>query len=177
MKKRYDIVYVTQDSLQEGIGMSQIVPVVIGLASRGWKVGVLSCEKKTETDLVEKRLKLAGVDWHVLNFGSRGPLGGAIRILRIAFSLPSGKFYHCRSDMAAAACALRFKRNILWDVRSLWIDQKIIIENISPNSICLKSVDEGRILASTHNLNSVEKDLPSWETLFLIFWWHLVQQF
>lgn len=138
MKKRYDIVYVTQDSLQEGIGMSQIVPVVIGLASRGWKVGVLSCEKKTESDLVEKRLKLAGVDWHVLNFGSRGPLGGAIRILRIAFSLPSGKFYHCRSDMAAAACALRFKRNILWDVRSLWIDQKIIIENISPNSISVK---------------------------------------
>ena len=116
MKKKYDIVYVTQDSLQEGIGMSQIVPVVTGLAKKGWKVCVLSCEKNPKTDFFEKKLELDGVDWHILKFGRKGSLGGAMRLLRIAISLPHGKVYHCRSDMAAVACALRFKRNILWDV-------------------------------------------------------------
>ena len=53
MKQKLDILYVTHDSLLEGIGMSQIVPVIIGLSKAGWRVGVISCEKKADTQTLE----------------------------------------------------------------------------------------------------------------------------
>lgn len=133
MRKKLDILYVTHDSLLEGIGMSQIVPVLIGLSKYGWNVGVISCEKNEDTKVLQEALFDAGVKWKILGFGKRGALGGLGRLLRITVSLPPARAHHCRGDLAAVACILRKRNNILWDVRGLWIDQKIVIGSISNN--------------------------------------------
>jgi glycosyltransferase involved in cell wall biosynthesis len=137
MRKKIDILYVTHDSLYEGIGMSQIVPVITGLAKMGWEVGVISCEKRLDDNKLDQELYDLGISWKKLKFGKQGALGGVGRLLRLAISSPNARAYHCRSDLAAAACILRLRRNILWDVRGLWVDQKLVIGNISKNKIVI----------------------------------------
>jgi hypothetical protein len=133
MKSDFDIVYITHDSLQEGIGQSQIVPVLIGLAKNGWRVGVISCEKKMNFSELETKLSASNIYWKKIYFGKSGALGGFGRLLRLSRNLPKAKAYHCRGDIPAVACVLRLRRNFLWDVRGLWIDQKIIIGSITKN--------------------------------------------
>lgn len=125
-----EVVYVTHDSLSEGIGMSQIVPVLLGLSKSGLSVGVISCEKlKPPTQLVEL-LSDKGIFWKPLKFGRNGAIGGIGRIVRIGLNLPSAKVYHCRGDISATATSLRTRKPFLWDVRGLWLDQKIIQSNL-----------------------------------------------
>ncbi len=138
MGKKLDIVYVTHDSLAEGIGMSQIVPVVLGLSNLGWKVGVISCEKQERHIGIQSEFERAKIEWVTLKFGKTGAWGGISRLLRIAFNLPNAKAFHCRGDLAAVAVVLRYRGSFLWDVRGLWIDQKVVIGSIASNRYLIK---------------------------------------
>jgi glycosyltransferase involved in cell wall biosynthesis len=131
MKHNFDIIYVTHDSLLEGIGMSQIVPVVIGLSHKGWNVGVVSFEKNIQAKWLEEKLAESGVQWIKHDFGRKGALGGLGRLIRLTLTLPKARAFHCRGDLAGAACAFRNRRNVLWDVRGLWVDQKLVIGSIN----------------------------------------------
>lgn len=117
--------------------MSQIIPVVIGLANKGWKVGIISCEKTGISPEIKKQLKEIDVNWKALNFGRTGAVGGLGRLIRIAIHLPRARAYHCRGDLAAVATYLSSRRPYLWDVRGLWIDQKIVMGNISTNRVII----------------------------------------
>jgi glycosyltransferase involved in cell wall biosynthesis len=130
MKKELDVVYVTHDSLSEGIGMSQIVPLLIGLSNKGFRVGVISCEKVSPPRALRETLIQSGILWKPINFGRFGALGGVGRILRIASKLPKASVYHCRGDISATATSLRTRSPFIWDVRGLWLDQKIILSNL-----------------------------------------------
>ena len=154
MRKKLDILYVTHDSLLEGIGMSQIVPVVIGLSKAGWRVGVISCEKISDTYSLQKKLTDAGVQWKILKFGRVGALGGLGRLFRLSLNLPLAKAHHCRGDLATVACVLRLRTNILWDVRGLWVDQKLVIGSIRKNAIVIRSARNLERIASL-NANAV----------------------
>lgn len=137
MKKKLDIVYVSHDSIAEGIGMSQIIPVVIGLANKGWRVGIITCEKIEISTEIQSQLEEVGVKWTALSFGRNGAVGGVGRLIRIAIRLPRARTYHCRGDLAAVATHLRSRSPFLWDVRGLWIDQKIVIGSINTNPIVI----------------------------------------
>jgi glycosyltransferase involved in cell wall biosynthesis len=137
MRKKLDIVYVTHDSLSEGIGMSQVVPVVLGLSKLGWKMGVISCEKTELPREIQLEFEESGVVWVPLKFGKPGAMGGICRLIRIVLFLPRARAFHCRGDLAAVAVVLRHHARFLWDVRGLWIDQKIVIGSIAPNRILI----------------------------------------
>ncbi len=151
MKSSLDIVYVTNDSLIEGIGSSQIVPVVKGLSLLGWKVGVISCEKTRDTGALKELFREYDISWTPISFGRRGAFGGIGRLLRLAFLLPKANMYHCRSDVAAAACAMRRKDKMLWDVRSLWVDQRIVMGNISRNKIVIYFASKLELMAAKNS--------------------------
>jgi glycosyltransferase involved in cell wall biosynthesis len=125
-----EVVYVTHDSLSEGIGMSQIVPVLLGLSKSGFSVGVISCEKRNPSPQLVEMLSQQGIFWKPIKFGRNGAIGGVGRIVRIGLNLPSAKVYHCRGDISATATSLRTRKPFLWDVRGLWLDQKIILSNL-----------------------------------------------
>jgi glycosyltransferase involved in cell wall biosynthesis len=150
MRKKLDILYVTHDSLLEGIGMSQIVPVVIGLSKAGWRVGVISCEKISDTNSLQKKLTNVGVQWKILKFGRVGALGGLGRLFRLSINLPLAKAHHCRGDLAAVACVIGLRKNILWDVRGLWIDQKLVIGSIRKNAAVIWSARKLERIASSN---------------------------
>ena len=71
--------------------MSQIIPVVIGLANKGWNVGIISCEKTEISTEIKEQLEAVGVNWTALRFGRTGALGGVGRLIRIAIRLPRAR--------------------------------------------------------------------------------------
>jgi glycosyltransferase involved in cell wall biosynthesis len=116
--------------LSEGVGQSQIVPLIKGLADLGHQITVISFEKKRDPQL-ELDLSLSKIAWLSFPFGKLGISGLPKRIVTMARNLPKADVYHCRSDLPVLVMAIRRKRPFIWDVRSLWYEQKLIVDNKS----------------------------------------------
>jgi hypothetical protein len=128
--KVFDISYLSVDSIQEGVGASQIVPLVKALASQGRKVCLTTCEKSPPPNSLRIELASVGISWNILHYGKNGAIHGLLRLGKMFLYMPRAKIIHARSDIPAVAAALRFPSGrILWDVRSLWADQRRIIDS------------------------------------------------
>jgi hypothetical protein len=126
--EKFDVSYLSIDSIQEGVGSSQIIPLVLGLAMKGNKVCLITFEKKKPPNDLREILSKAGVVWIAKDFGRSGPLGGVIRLISLRRSVPNSFVIHGRSDVATvAAIWSNVKAPVLWDVRSLWSDQRFLI--------------------------------------------------
>ena len=82
MKKfeTFDLSYLTIDSLSEGVGSSQITPLISRLSKSGLKINLISYEKfKPATELINF-FKSIGVNWNFQDFGSTGLIGGLERL-------------------------------------------------------------------------------------------------
>lgn len=119
------LTYLTVDSLAEGVGASQVLPYVERLGQRGLEVTVHSFEHGDSQDEVKRRLDASGVRWHPQPFGAHGGRGGLQRVLRLARAANGAELVHARSDLAAAAALLGRSGRWVWDVRSLFPDQRI----------------------------------------------------
>jgi hypothetical protein len=130
---KFDLTYLSIDSIQEGVGSSQITPLIIGLARAGKKVCLLSFEKvKPSHDLIKQFVE-AGVTWKPHEFGNAGPLAGFLRLNELRKSVPPSDILHGRSDIpTAAAVWSKIDAPVLWDVRSLWSDQRQLIGTPGP---------------------------------------------
>lgn len=124
----FDLVYVTVDSLSEGVGSSQILPLMQNLAKSGLSINLISFEKVETSPAIQSVLDLAGIHWNRREFSSYGAIGGLVRLLEISREIPKARVIHARSDIPAVAASLFKRAPILWDVRSLWADQKAFIE-------------------------------------------------
>lgn len=132
------ICFITFDSLNEGVGQSQIVPLVKGLSRKGYKVTVISFEKVENSNL-KLDLEQVGVNWMAFKFGESGIRGLPKRIYLMTRNLPKPDIFHCRSDLPIISLVLRMNtRPFLWDVRSLWYEQKLIIEGRTPSGLLYK---------------------------------------
>ena len=124
----YDLAYITIDSLTEGVGSSQVTPLISRLSKAGLKINLISCEKsKPNSELIEY-FKLIGVDWNPLAFGTNGLMGGLGRLFNLSREIPKVNIIHARSDIPAVSGIASHRAPVLWDVRSLWADQKVMIQ-------------------------------------------------
>jgi glycosyltransferase involved in cell wall biosynthesis len=128
MMSKFDLTYATVDSLAEGVGSSQIMPLMERLASHGLKINLITFEKQTVPTAVAERMNLAGVEWTHLPFGKNGPSGAILRTFQLARQLPDASITHARSDFPAVASRIAGQNRVLWDIRSLWADQRRYIE-------------------------------------------------
>lgn len=126
------VVYLTVDSIAEGIGASQVLRYVERLPAHGVDVELVSFEKQTPAEETRARLAAAGVRWRPLPFGRHGPLGGVGRVLRGAWAVRRAPLVHARSDLAAASAMLAGRRRWIWDVRSFWADELLEMGRMRP---------------------------------------------
>lgn len=131
-KQNYDVTYVTVDSISEGVGSSQILPLLQRLSRTGLSVNLISFEKIEPSIQTQQAIASAGVEWNMKQFKVHGALGGFTRLLEIERAIHDTRIIHARSDIPAAAAGLSRKAPVLWDVRSLWAEQKAFTE---PNPI------------------------------------------
>ena len=130
----FDLVYVTIDSLSEGIGSSQISPLISLLSQAGLKIKLISYEKLSPSVQLVDFFKLLGVVWDPRPFGPHGIIGGLGRLNDLRSAIPRTHLIHARSDIPAVSAITSRQAPVLWDVRSLWADQKKIIQTNTLNS-------------------------------------------
>lgn len=137
MKKfeTFDLSYLTIDSLSEGVGSSQITPLISRLSKSGLKINLISYEKfKPATELINF-FKSIGVNWNFQDFGSTGLIGGLERFNSLRQEIPRTNLIHARSDIPAVSGIYSEQGPVLWDVRSLWADQKVAIQKNRINRV------------------------------------------
>ena len=118
------LTYLSMDPLTSTVGSSQVLAYVERLAQRGLNVDLVSFEHHVDP-IRSKKLGALGVQWRPQRFGPHGPRGGLGRVLRAARAVRGAEIVHARSDLAAASVMLAGVSRWVWDVRSLWVDQKI----------------------------------------------------
>jgi hypothetical protein len=128
LPENYDLTYATIDSLAEGVGGSQITPIISQLSKTGMKINLISFEKLQPSNHLIEQFKSLGVTWNAQPFGSHGLIGGAERLNRLRKEIPKSSLIHARSDIPAVAGIASHEAPVLWDVRSLWADQKVMIQ-------------------------------------------------
>jgi glycosyltransferase involved in cell wall biosynthesis len=129
----YDLTYVTIDSVSEGVGSSQIVPLLRNLSRAGLRIQLISFEKTVPEPELRELLASLRVDWNLRPFGSYGFVGGISRFMSLRSQIPQTRLVHARSDISTVAALSQGHDKVLWDVRSLWADQKVIIQDTKVN--------------------------------------------
>lgn len=124
----FDLTYATIDSLSEGVGSSQITPLIYQLTKSGLKINLISYEKVKPPSTLISYFESIGVEWNFRDFGPNGLLGGLTRFNSLRKEIPKTSLIHARSDIPAVSAIFSDQAPVLWDVRSLWADQKIIIQ-------------------------------------------------
>jgi len=130
----FDLTYVTIDSLSEGVGSSQISPLLYHLSEAGLRIKLISFEKLNPSVQLKDFFVSIGVDWDFQSFGSHGLIGGLARLNNLRSGISKTRLIHARSDIPAVAAITADTAPVLWDVRSLWADQKIVIQKSLFNS-------------------------------------------
>ena len=128
------VTYLSMDPLGSPVGASQVLAYILRLASRGVGIDLHSFERTVDGDLRDL-LAAAGVRWHPHRFGGAGARGGLGRVTRLARHIRGASLVHARSDMAAAAVMSSSVDRWVWDVRSLWADQKVATGVFSEGSL------------------------------------------
>jgi glycosyltransferase involved in cell wall biosynthesis len=161
-KNIFDLTYLSVDSIQEGVGASQITPLILGLASRGKKVYLITFEKTKPSNELFELFSKSGIIWSPKEFGKYGAIGGLRRLNLLRRSVPNSSILHGRSDMAtSSAIWSNVDVPVLWDVRSLWSDQRLLIGTAGWNRFtargarALEDLSASKSTAMTTLTNSV----------------------
>jgi glycosyltransferase involved in cell wall biosynthesis len=157
------LTYLTTDSIAEGIGASQVLAYVERIAERGLDISLHTFEKARPTNDLRERLRRRHVRWEAHEFGRYGGVGGVGRVLRAARAVRGADLVHARSDLSAAAALLARSERWVWDVRSLWADQRIALGTLREGSSehrILQRVEAGSARQSDAVLTLTEAVLP-----------------
>jgi glycosyltransferase involved in cell wall biosynthesis len=125
---KYDLSYLTTDSIEEGVGSSQIVPLLLKLSESGLKISLISYEKGLPSNTLKNLLTGSHIDWTPLHFDRTSMLGPMKRLRELAKSISPSHVIHARSDIPAMSAVMSEAGPVLWDIRSLWSDQRRFIE-------------------------------------------------
>jgi hypothetical protein len=126
MKNR--IQYLAFDSLDEGVGASQILNYVEKL-SLDAEITLINFEKRPPSEILFKKMESMNVTWKPLAFGNSGLLPGLSRVFRMSLAIDRDVPVHARGDLAALAAIIKLNRKVLWDCRALQADQRFAISN------------------------------------------------
>ena len=128
------LTYLTTDSLAEGVGASQVLAYVERLAARDVNVDLHTFEKAAPPTTLVDRVHARGIRWSPHEFGRLGAAGGVARVVRGARAVRGAQLVHARSDMPAASTMLAGVDTWVWDVRSLWADQRVALGTMREGS-------------------------------------------
>jgi glycosyltransferase involved in cell wall biosynthesis len=127
--ENFDISYITIDAIAEGVGSSQITPLLTRLSQADLKISLISYEKSKPSSELTDYFNLIGVNWNARPFGANGITGGVHRLNDLRREIPRTNLIHARSDIPAVSALASREAPVLWDIRSLWADQKVMIQD------------------------------------------------
>lgn len=151
-KRKYDLTYISIDAISEGVGSSQIIPLISRLSKTGLKIHLITYEKSEPSFDRISFFKSIGVEWNYRQFGAGGLIGGVNRINDLRREICSTDIIHARSDIPAVSGFLSSQAPVIWDVRSLWADQKVIIQDSLMNRTLYRAYRSLESIAATKSM-------------------------
>ncbi len=138
-QQSYNVLYLTHDGLADPLGQSQILPYLIGLAEKGYRITIVSFEKKESFKLnsavLEALCKQNAINWIPLSYHKTPPVISTVYDLYILWRTARAlhrkeKFalVHCRSYVTALVgmhLKKRFGIKFIFDMRGFWADERI----------------------------------------------------
>ncbi len=131
------ILYISYDGMTDPLGRSQVLPYLAGLAARGHRITILSCEKPRESGQAAEVARIcneAGIEWRPIAYHKNPPIFSSIydaaMLTRRARKLHRERGFdivHCRSYIPAlAGLSLKHRFNVrfLFDMRGFWADER-----------------------------------------------------
>jgi glycosyltransferase involved in cell wall biosynthesis len=133
------ILYISYDGMTDPLGQSQVIPYLKGLSAKGYKIIIISCEKRDRFEKQKKTIKkilyVNNIDWHPVPY-SRLP---SVFSKQFNLSLINTKanlicseekpdIVHCRSYMAALIglkLKKRYGTKFIFDMRGFWADERV----------------------------------------------------
>jgi glycosyltransferase involved in cell wall biosynthesis len=133
------ILYISYDGMTDPLGQSQVIPYLIGLSKAGYKITLLSCEKKEKYEqqgqYIHSLLKENDIQWAYIFFTSSPPILAKyydlFQLKRKAVQLQKAHNFslvHCRSYVSAAVGLMlkqKFGLKFLFDIRGFWVDERV----------------------------------------------------
>lgn len=129
-----EVQYLTLDSVQEGVGASQVLSYVERLAKK-WNIELVSFEKDFSAIANTNSTARGQFTWRPLPFGKYGEVAGLNRIWRLRKIVNRKAVVHARSDFAAFTAIIAGSKKVIWDCRALTPDQRIAAKNKSQYSL------------------------------------------
>jgi glycosyltransferase involved in cell wall biosynthesis len=132
------VLYMSYDGLTDQLGQSQVIPYLNKLAEIGFRIDLISCEKKSRKQDIDGIQKILhqNIHWHFIFYTKRPPVLSSIYDVnkiyilaeRIIRDNPGIGIIHCRSYITALA-GLRLKRKyglkFIFDMRGFYADERI----------------------------------------------------
>lgn len=92
--------------------------------SLGQEVNLVTFEKVKPSEDLFNKMHSSGIRWKPIPFGNTGLIGGITRVKKIMREIPDGNVIHARADLPAFCGLVGTSQPLLWDVRSLWVEQR-----------------------------------------------------
>lgn len=133
------VLYLSYDGMTDPLGQSQVIPYLDGLSRRGYKLTLVSFEKKERyalhRDKISGLLQQADIAWYPLSYTKSPPVLSTLydlaRLYAHAYRLHKQKKFsivHCRSYICSLA-GLMLKRRcgtaFLFDMRGFYADERV----------------------------------------------------
>lgn len=133
------VLYISYDGMTDPLGQSQVLPYLRGLAARGYRITLLSCEKPERFDasraVIQDICNEAGINWSPIFYTAKPPVLSTLKDIRqlwkTARQLHAKHHFgmvHCRSYISALIgqkMKRRFGTKFLFDMRGFWADERV----------------------------------------------------
>jgi glycosyltransferase involved in cell wall biosynthesis len=133
------VLFVTYDGLTDPLGQSQILPYLIQLNRRGYRISILSNEKPKglaqNYSAVKAILEKEKISWRFVQYQNQPPIiGTLLNIRRMKKALEKWhqeqafQAFHCRSIIPAIIadkCRDQQKEKLIFDIRGFWADERV----------------------------------------------------
>ena len=131
-------IYLSYDGLSDPLGQSQVLPYIIGLKQKGYKITIISFEKSIINQINKEEIKSILnqnlIDWIPLVYTKNPPILSTIwDIIKLnktlkKFDFQSIDLIHCRSYITSiVALKIKIKYNIpfIFDMRGFYADERV----------------------------------------------------
>ena len=132
------ILFISIDGMTDPLGQSQVLPYLIGLSEKGYKINIASCEKeinlKRHKDIINSIVSKHSITWSYCFYQTKIPFVSQIQnYLNLKRTVDrivkdNTTILHCRSYLPALI-GLQLKRKhankFIFDMRGFWADERI----------------------------------------------------
>lgn len=133
-----NILYISYDGMTDPLGQSQVLPYLVGLSEKGYRITLLSCEKQERWQYKEQIQAICSkyhINWQPLMYTKKPPVFSTIKDVRqlkkLALQLHKSNPFdvvHCRSYVAALVGVYlkrKFDLGFVFDMRGFWADERV----------------------------------------------------